>query len=314
MILDANIVSLLHFTNNNLVKDECENIWEIYNPKLSFKDNEYYKFDGSSYKIKGYSYLYTKDIDTNKLFNNNFTIDFWFSLDKYIYDGGIISCAVKKYYGFSLIIHKELRTLELCMNSNNGYINFILNKKIELNTWYHLLLSKNNEVLRYFINGELIHEFKNIVFIGLGKSIILGNYHYINPNSDNFQGNIDEFRIRNIYVDNFKIPTSSYKIKNYSLYTEIIENYNTNKYIIKNIIYKFNVYKYNTQYKISFDIIRKVKCNSKKIFNIVRNIKFNTKEIFNTTRNINNIKPEINYNATTYGFVFDTNYLYTIKN
>lgn len=308
--MNSNIISLLHF-NENLTKDECNNIWIIYNPKLSFKDEEYYKFDNSSYKIKGYSYIYTKDIDTNKLFNNNFTIDFWFSLDKYIYDGGIISCAIKKRYGFSLIIHKELKTLELCINSNNGYIDFILNKKIELNTWYHIAFSKNNKTLKYFINGELKHEFNNMVFIGLGDSIVLGNYHYINPNSDNFQGNIDEFRITNKDMynsSNFILPTSSYNLDSY------IEN-NTIKYITKDIVLNTNT-------------IKQIKDLNKTIFNTIQYIIFNStnKIIFKrrifinikikncTIREIKYIKKtEVNYNATIYSFIFNPLFKYNPK-
>lgn len=213
MILDDNIVSLIHFNENNKINyDECENIWYIYNPSLCIYDNSCYKFSHASCKIVGYSYLESKSINTYELFSNDFTIDFWINIDKYVFDGGIISCSSGQDYGFSLIINKENQTLEIRLNSDNKIIQFILSQEIKLNKWYHIAFSKNNDYFKFFINGELIKDFRSIKFMGLSNSIILGNYHHINPNSDNFKGHIDEFRIRNTceYNDNFIPPTSEY--------------------------------------------------------------------------------------------------------
>lgn len=256
MIIDDNIISLLQFNNKqNLSYDLCENIWNIYNPNMCLFDNECKKFGISSCKFIGYGYLFTNNIDLIELFKNNFTIDFWVYINNWVHDGGIFSCSIKENDGISLVTDKENNTLKLIINSNNQIYKIILKETLNIQTWHHVIFSKyDNNIFRYFINGELKYEIQDFNIVGLSNKIILGNYHYINPNSDNFKGNIDEFIIRNnnIYKENTIIPPNS-------------------EYVKKSVFY------FNTSRTVYLDI--KTKSVSKRIINIsnIKNNKFNIK-------------------------------------
>lgn len=262
MIIDQNIVSLLYFNDStNLAYDECENIWTIYNTKSCYYDKELKKFGTGSCKITGYSYLSTSSIDIQSLFQNDFTIDFWLNINKWVYDGGIISLNKQKDSGFALVVNKEHKTLELIFNTNDEINQFILNESLQLNEWYHIAFSKKNNILKYFINGKLKKEFLNVNIIGLSNTIILGNYHHINPNSDNFKGNIDEFKIRNeaIYTSNFNPPNSEYirALKRFFYYD--LKYINKPKYIdkfdLKRKLKKSFIIKYTLKNIIANNII-----------------------------------------------------------
>lgn len=268
MIIDNNIISLLYF-NKKLNIDECGNIWEIYNKNLCVYDQSCYKFSTGSCKILGYSYLSTKDINTKKLFENDFTVDFWININKWVIEGGIFSCAINKNSGFSIITNKKKKTLELRFNSNNQMINFISDKELQLNKWYHIAFSKENNTLYYFINGTLKKAFLNINIIGLSDTIILGNYHHANPNSDNFKGNIDEFRIRNecVYKDkSLKIPNSTYiRTQTYKFSLLYINNPNN---ILKDVNF-FIGKQYNNTFNTKRTVIQQIKLKTNNIRDIL---------------------------------------------
>lgn len=172
------------------------------------------KFGGYSAKFDGSGdYLqYGAAAEDIVFLNKDFTIEFW----------AYITAAGPKWFCSQRTGYQNNQSMGLLLNSSRkieiywgtgaasqAYTTF--NTTMNLNTWYHIVLERDNGYLKCFFNGVLDTNKYNIgttAFYNATSPFRVGG----NPEnaSNTLSGYIDEFRLimgKAVYTDNFTPPT-----------------------------------------------------------------------------------------------------------
>lgn len=191
--IDENTKALLHFNKeNNLLKDECENIWIFHGDSLIYS-NENPVMTHSAFFNCG-TYLSIDNIDDFLPFSSDFTIECLFSLENtmtndisksnlFQFGNDILSVYFSSNLNNNFIFYPCIKCKDIVTDNKNAYI-------YEKNC-YHIALTKNKNNIRLWLDGFLIldisYDFK-----------LFGEFKLSDIKPNSFYGYISEFRISNI--------------------------------------------------------------------------------------------------------------------
>ena len=221
---NVNLISLVHFNEiNTLLQplDECNNTWFTTNTANSsniITINDILsleaKFGSFSYKFTDvdnkYYCLTTSNIDVNEFVQNNFTIEFWFKPDmnNLSISGADIFSIGHRYDNSGEDLFTGLRVSVfykgIKFTVDQDYITkdkiYVYNVEFDFDTWYHLALTKENDVLRFFVDGNIVAAIKYdqeelADLLNSEENKLAFGYIYNDNSHNRFVGAIDEVRI-----------------------------------------------------------------------------------------------------------------------
>lgn len=90
---------------------------------------------------------------------------------------------------------------------NHGGASIASTKIFTINQWDHIAVSKASNVLRLFVDGEMVASVAHTNAVSMGNFITIGSGSSTNFNNDAFQGNISELRYTKTgrYTSNFSV-------------------------------------------------------------------------------------------------------------
>lgn len=183
-------------------------------------DDAQSKFGGTSFRNFSPGWLVVDNPTDFNFGTNDFTIDFWLR-----FSGFDISNAVFTSHdpnqspaGYNLIIASNDK-LQFSTYSGVTPTNVVTtaDNSIEINTWYHVAIVRNNDSVQIYINGQPSGSPVDYtgVSVNIGNAFHIGKF-YTHQNSFYFKGWLDEFRVVNgsaSWTKAFKPPIREYAVK-----------------------------------------------------------------------------------------------------
>lgn len=185
-------------------------------------------FNSNSLLLNGITdYLrYSHDEET-EIGNADFTLEFWFKPT--IFGSSKVGSYQNKRIIFSsnTVYDPSLGdTIQIFLDDDE--ITFIISNvtieqevvtKATLNKWHHIAVTRENDILRYYVDGFIIQEVEGVDFNITTRNFMLGGASpTTNANQVGyFSGNISNFRFTKgfaRYDDNFSTPTEKYNVGN----------------------------------------------------------------------------------------------------
>lgn len=232
MAYDIYTKLLMHMDSIPLI-DECGNT--ITNNSVTLNSNNYKFGNGSAY-FNGSNSSLTINSSNFNFGLNNFTIEGFVYMNSYsgtIAGGTLFGTNVTGLNGWTLNLGENISKLRLISNLSGTWkddITVSTGMGVPLQTWTHIALVRNADIIYIFVNGNLSAQksgFLNYNFTG--SLYYIGYFNNGAGVVACLNGNIDELRISNIarWTSNFTSPIHPYK-KYY-----LINNNNQYKYFNK---------------------------------------------------------------------------------
>ena len=199
------------------------------------------KFGGNSVRFTGQTTGYIEFPDTNKTNNatgngnqdqlveigtGNFTMEFWFKVDHLNWIQDIVSVLgtssnntfIQGCWTFRTEMSGAFKFHDLAANANHEFLDGGTGNQIVADTWYHAAISRDNNVLRLFLDGVEKKEVVVTTDYGLDSNSRAADaclrFGAGQPNAVNgMEGNIDDFRITKgiaRYLAGFTPPTQGF--------------------------------------------------------------------------------------------------------
>jgi hypothetical protein len=194
-----NVSLLLPFDSN--FNDNSKNNYSVTlygNPQISTAQSRY---GGSSAYFDGGSAI---NIPTSLIqfdAGQNFTVECWVRLSSYGFRGVI---GASTYGTFNITINSSG---EVGVSRSNQAQLIASSTLINLNQWYHIAVTRDNGIIKLFINGQLNGSYTDNTIFSAPSHLQIG--HLANEFSWWFYGYIDDFRITKgiaRYTSNFTPP------------------------------------------------------------------------------------------------------------
>jgi PKD repeat protein len=125
---------------------------------------------------------------------NNFTISMYVNFESFAAAGGPI--LMTHYGGLEFWYRPTLNQMRI----NTSFTTTMMDAPwtAQLNTWYHLVLTRNGNDCRFYVNGNLQHQVTySAPFAATGSGLIIGNYP---AGGYQFLGRMDEVSLWNVGV------------------------------------------------------------------------------------------------------------------
>ena len=166
-----------------------------------------FKFDGVDDRIV-FNYFNVSD---------ELSMFFWVYIESYVPRPSIIGQPGR----FFLMIGNE-GELYTWVRTNEGWHNSGLTEKyvVPLNVWKHLVITYSPDVMRYYIDGDLIYEDKDNLTTGLIPQSF-GNIYIGEENGRYFKGSIDEVSIYSRELHDLEVKVL-YSVRKAQLYEQIL--------------------------------------------------------------------------------------------
>jgi len=168
----------------------------------------------NSFQLDGSDDYFEFDSITNALFSNNFTLDFYFSLDKINGDMDIMSLRSGCGKLDSLMqLRYFSNTNELVFEIGSNINNFYAYKsKLDINNcWHRFALVKFGLEYQVFLDNKLTGKFiakENIVMTKTGRLNFGNNPCNAIDNANRFKGRIDEIQLRQQALSDIELKHS----------------------------------------------------------------------------------------------------------
>ena len=192
------------------------NIWNIEgNPEIKPCEVSLFSDESITYAYynngKDFYYLYNDNVNLDKIFNNDFTLDFWVYLDSIEHNQGFIASNMPEEYwsGFAILCaNKYLRFVAKYNDSWHDSDFFRLSEK----EWIHIALVRQGNNLSGYKNGILKRTIEIGDLQGIEHQINIGYWYRTGTGYGGLlNGYLREVRITNsaIWVDTtFELPKS----------------------------------------------------------------------------------------------------------
>jgi hypothetical protein len=212
------VASLLHFNGvdgSTTIIDETGKIWNVTNAVI---DTQYKKLGSGALGLwnVGDAYIETPDHDDFDVGNGDFTLECFFMP----IDSSKIQTMIGKYNStlgyrsFFIQIGTDNKLHASVYQGTTGFP-IISSDIINGSVWHHGALERYNDILTLYINGASVGTV-NVAGVTINKSAALLTIGKLNAAStDNFGGNIDEFRFSKgiaRYKGNFTPPTAEFSL------------------------------------------------------------------------------------------------------
>lgn len=177
----------------------------------NIKDNFGKMFELDGFNSETVDYGFIRNRSSIQLYGGNFAVELWFKVDSNlgqntngsIANGGrqcIVSKSTMSQSGsFGIYtdgIDNANSDKNLKVTIHNGTNKeFLVANSIELNQWYHVAVSYNNNTLLTYLDGSLVSQESLVGFSGNYDPWILGKMNQTGNNWYRFAGALDEFRI-----------------------------------------------------------------------------------------------------------------------
>jgi hypothetical protein len=189
----------------------------------------------TNFKSNNGGYLYVPHDEDFNFGNQDFTIEFWVKFNSWANDRGVISKGWPSNNGsFLIYIHNNSRLAFYASSNGSSWdiaSSVSISDSVSINTWYHVAVTRNNNVYKTFINGVQKSTWNNSASLYNNSShgLTIGNGHTGQHPSD---CEIDGLRISKgvaRYVSNF-IPSTNNPLivgsfKDYSRHSKKTANY-----------------------------------------------------------------------------------------
>ncbi|MFD1260697.1 LamG-like jellyroll fold domain-containing protein [Entomomonas asaccharolytica] len=199
-------VALLQFDD---FIDPAGNVWNLINNPQIVQDDE--AVANNTLYLDGNAYLTTNNNGVFDFGREDFTIEMWVKPEaKTDYSATLLDGTFRQGDGSSFSTYITTQGYVYWQGYNHGtneMVYFRANKKILDNQWHHIAYSRENGVLRIFIDGQLSNYqtdknnylLDENVVIAIGASASEQNYQY------NYKGKIDQLRVtkKALYTKNF---------------------------------------------------------------------------------------------------------------
>lgn len=212
---------LLHL-DESFLDSFVTNNWELTGnpiiracPKFLFPDESIsYAYYNNG---KDFNYLSNNGVNLDKIFNNDFTLDFWVYLENIEHNQGFISSNMSEYYWEGFVIFCANKNLRFSAKFNDTWkeLDFF---RLEENRWIHIALVRKENILFGYKDGILKNTFEIGTLQGIESQLNIGYWYRTGTGYGGLlEGYLREIRITKtaIWTENtFSIPSS----KNDSFY------------------------------------------------------------------------------------------------
>lgn len=219
---------LIPFSNS--LGDEKSNLsfTQIYgNPSITI-DPSNRLFNMNSLILNGTTdYLRYNHDEETEIGDGDFTIEFWFNASGFgsvtvgSYQGKRVLFSTNTVYDPSLgdTMQILLDGDEIQFITSNVTIEQAVVSQASLNKWHHIAVSRENNTLRYYVDGVVLQEVENVEFNITTRNFMIGGASTTSnaSNVGHFKGRISNFRFTKGYArynTDIPVPRERYEIGN----------------------------------------------------------------------------------------------------